>query len=108
KGRYRQFMQFGVEALGGTSPQIDAEVIALSVEMIKQLGLKEVKVAINTLGDLASRKQYREALINHFKPHVHELCKDCQTRLETNPLRVLDCKVDTKHEAMQTAPKMID
>lgn len=108
KGRYRQFYQFGLEALGGMSPQIDAEIIALSVEMIRELGLKEVRVAINTLGDPESRAAYRKALINHFTPVIGEFCKDCQTRLQQNPLRVLDCKVDREHEAMMTAPKMVD
>jgi histidyl-tRNA synthetase len=108
KGRYRQFHQFGVEALGGVHPSVDAEVIALSVNLIKRLGLKEVKVAINTLGDQESRQAYRDALVEHFKPHQSELCGDCQKRLELNPLRVLDCKVDHKHPAMNTAPKMVD
>lgn len=108
KGRYRQFNQFGVEALGGYDPSIDVEVIALSVNIIKKLGLKEVKVAINTLGDQDSRDRYREALLTHFKPHQEELCGDCRKRLEMNPLRVLDCKVDRNHSAMKTAPKMMD
>lgn len=108
KGRNRQFHQFGLEALGGTSPQVDAEIIALSVQMIQNIGLKEVTVAINTLGDVDSRKNYRNALVNHFLPHRDELCGDCQKRLEMNPLRVLDCKVDHNHNAMKTAPKMMD
>lgn len=108
KGRYRQFHQFGLEALGGMAPQIDAEIIALSVSMIRELGLKEVKVSINTLGDPESRRAYRQALIDHFTPVKDELCKDCHDRLEKNPLRVLDCKVDKDHEAMLSAPNMID
>lgn len=108
KGRYRQFHQFGLEALGGMSPQIDAEIIALSVDMIRSLGLKEVRVAINTLGDPQSRQSYRQALIDHFTPVQDELCQDCQKRLSQNPLRVLDCKVDQKHPAMKQAPKMLD
>lgn len=108
KGRYRQFHQFGLEALGGMAPQIDAEIIALSVSMIRELGIKEVKVSINTLGDPESRRAYRQALIDHFTPVKDELCKDCHDRLEKNPLRVLDCKVDKDHEAMLSAPNMID
>ena len=108
KGRSRQFHQFGVEALGGVNPSIDAEVITLSVNLIKRLGLKEVKVAINTLGDLESRTKYREALVTHFMPVKQDLCNDCQKRLEMNPLRVLDCKVDKNHPKMTTAPKMLD
>ncbi|QVK16878.1 histidine--tRNA ligase [Mycoplasmatota bacterium] len=108
KGRTRQFYQFGVEALGSSNPSVDAEVIALSVNIFRKLGLKEVKVLINTLGDKETRMNYRQALINHFKPVVHELCADCQKRLEQNPLRVLDCKVDKNHPKMTSAPKMMD
>ncbi len=108
RGRTRQFYQFGVEALGCEDPSVDAEIIALSVRIFKSLGLKEVKVAINTLGDKESRLNYREALIKHFKPIEKELCKDCQRRIEQNPLRVLDCKIDKTHPAMETAPKMAD
>lgn len=108
KGRYRQFYQFGVEVLGSESPIVDVEVIALSVQLIQALGLKEVKVAINTLGDQESRKAYREALINHFTPVQQELCSDCQKRLNQNPLRVLDCKVDRNHPSFAKAPKMSD
>ncbi|MDF2699897.1 MAG: histidine--tRNA ligase [Haloplasmataceae bacterium] len=108
KGRQRQFTQFGVEALGGEDPSIDAEVISLAVNLIKKLGLKEVKVAINTLGDKESRLKYREALINHFKPEIDTFCGDCQRRLELNPLRVLDCKVDHDKPSMAKAPKMVD
>ncbi len=106
KGRSRQFHQFGVEAIGSNDPSVDAEVIALSVNIFRQLGLKKVKVLINTLGDKESRKQYRQALIDHFKPVKEELCEDCQKRLEQNPLRILDCKVDKAHKAMKTAPMM--
>lgn len=108
KGRYRQLHQFGVEALGASDPAIDAEVIALSVNIFKQLGLKEVKVAINTLGDKASRENYRNALINYLRPYINELCDDCKKRFELNPLRVLDCKADQNHPVIKNAPKMID
>ena len=106
KGRSRQFYQFGVEALGANNPMLDAEVIALSVNIFKRLGLKEVKVLINTLGDTESRLNYRKALINHLKPFQDSLCTDCKKRLEINPLRVLDCKVDKNHQAIKTAPEM--
>lgn len=108
KGRQRQFNQFGVEALGTINPAIDAEIIALSVNIIKKLGLKKIKVAINTLGDNESRDRYRKLLINHFTPVKDELCNDCINRLSKNPLRILDCKVDKNHPTMQKAPKMID
>ncbi len=108
KGRSRQFYQFGVEALGSDDPSVDSEVIALSVNIFKQLGLKKVKVVINSLGDRDSRIQYKNALIKHFSPIKHELCDDCQRRLEQNPLRVLDCKVDKNHPSMKNAPKIRD
>ncbi|HZG60641.1 MAG TPA: histidine--tRNA ligase [Anoxybacillus sp.] len=107
-GRFRQFVQFGVEALGSNDPAIDAEVIALAMEIYQALGLKKLKLVINSLGDKESRIAHREALINHFKGRIHEFCEDCQTRLEKNPLRILDCKKDRDHELMATAPSIID
>jgi histidyl-tRNA synthetase len=107
-GRFRQFVQFGVEALGSNDPAIDAEVIALAMEIYQALGLKKLKLVINSLGDIESRKAHREALVNHFKGRIHEFCEDCQTRLEKNPLRILDCKKDRDHELMATAPSIID
>jgi histidyl-tRNA synthetase len=107
-GRFRQFVQFGVEALGSNDPAIDAEVIALAMEIYQALGLKKLKLVINSLGDIESRKAHREALVNHFKGRIHEFCEDCQTRLEKNPLRILDCKKDRDHELMASAPSIID
>ena len=107
-GRFRQFVQFGVEALGSNDPSIDAEVIALAVELYKSLGLKNLKVVINSLGDKESRQAHREALIQHFQPRIEEFCGDCQGRLEKNPLRILDCKKDRDHELMATAPSILD
>lgn len=105
-GRQRQFHQFGVEALGSQNPAIDAEVIALGLDVLKQLGMTKYKVLINSLGDDESRQNYRQALIDHFKPQIGEMCSDCQTRLEKNPLRVLDCKKDRNHPLMVSAPEM--
>ncbi len=105
-GRYRQFVQFGVEAIGSADPAIDAEVMALAMDVYTSLGLKDLKLVINSLGDKETRDAHRTALINHFTPVVGELCSDCQSRLEKNPLRILDCKVDAKHEAMATAPAL--
>lgn len=107
-GRYRELTQFGYELIGTDDPLSDAEVISLAVNIYKILGLKEIKVNINSLGDKKSREDYREALINHFKPHIDELCEDCKERLEKNPLRILDCKVDSESKLMKTAPKTID
>lgn len=108
QGRMRQFVQFGVEALGSADPAVDAEVLALAIQSYQQLGLKSLKLVINSLGDKESRDQHRQALVDHFTPHRQELCHDCQNRLETNPLRVLDCKKDKDHPAMATAPSILD
>ena len=107
-GRDRELTQFGMEVLGSDDPMSDAEVISLAVNIYKMLGLKEIKVNINTLGDKESRDMYRKALIDYFKPHISELCEDCQIRLEKNPLRILDCKVDCDNELLKNAPKTID
>lgn len=108
KGRYRQFYQFGVEAIGALDPALDAEMIILSYDFIKRLGLKGVSVRVNTLGDDDSRKAYQEALMHHFEPHKDTLCEDCQARLTKNPLRILDCKIDQQHEAIIKAPSPQD
>lgn len=107
-GRNREFTQFGVEVLGSDDPMLDAEVISFSYNIFKILGLGNVKVKINSLGDKDSRDRYREALINYFKPHIGELCEDCKNRLEKNPLRILDCKVDNDLDIMKKAPVMYD
>lgn len=106
KGRNRQFNQFGVEALGSDSPLIDVEVIALGAALIRALGLKDVKVKINSLGDEESRDNYKKVLVDHFSKYKAELCSDCLNRLEKNPLRILDCKVDRDKEFFKTAPKI--
>ncbi|WP_407269552.1 histidine--tRNA ligase [Radiobacillus sp. PE A8.2] len=108
QGRMRQFVQFGVEALGSDDPAIDAEVISLAMEAYQQLGLRSLKLVINSLGDTESRTNHRQALIDHFKPVKEELCEDCQLRLEQNPMRILDCKKDREHPAMLAAPSILD
>ncbi|MFA1820514.1 histidine--tRNA ligase [Virgibacillus oceani] len=108
KGRMRQLNQFGVEAMGSADPAIDAEVIDLAMTCYQELGLKSLKLVINSLGDQESRKNHRQALVDHFSPHKEELCADCQVRLTQNPLRILDCKKDKDHPAMKTAPSILD
>ena len=107
-GRLRELTQFGYEIIGSDDPLSDAEAISVAVNIYKILGLKGIKVNINSLGDKESREQYRSALIKHFKPHIDELCEDCKERLEKNPLRIIDCKVDADKEIMKSAPKTID
>ncbi len=108
KGRQRQFTQFGVENIGAKTPEIDAETIALGYDIVKTMGISSIKVLINTLGDDESRAAYRQALKQHFAPHLEELCGDCQRRYEQNPLRILDCKVDHDKDCMKSAPKLSD
>ncbi len=106
KGRNRQFNQFGVEALGSDSTYIDAEVIALGASLIRALGLKDITVKINSLGDEESRSKYKDVLVEHFGKYKDCLCEDCKNRLIKNPLRILDCKVDKDQEFFKTAPKI--
>lgn len=105
-GRYRQFVQFGVEAIGSADPAIDAEVIALVMDIYSTAGLKDIKLVLNSLGDKETRDAHRQALIEHFQPSIGEFCTDCQKRLEKNPLRILDCKVDREHPLMASAPAL--
>lgn len=107
-GRLREHFQFGFESFGSTDPMSDAEVISIAYTIINSLGLKGVKVNINSLGDTESRNNYREALKEHFRPHLDELCEDCMNRFERNPLRIIDCKVDSEKEVIKNAPLMID
>ena len=107
-GRLREHFQFGFESFGSTDPSSDAEIISIAVKILKSLGLKGIKVNINSLGDNESRNNYREALKKHFKPHLDTLCSDCKERFERNPLRIIDCKVDNELDVIKNAPKMID
>jgi histidyl-tRNA synthetase len=104
KGRYRQFYQFGVEAIGTVDPALDAETVILAYDFVKRLGLKGVRVRLNTLGDDVSRKHYQEALVAHLSPARDSLCDDCKNRLEKNPLRILDCKIDNDNPYVLSAP----
>ncbi|CAH1850342.1 histidine--tRNA ligase [Convivina intestini] len=107
-GRFRQFHQIGAEAFGSDSPALDVEMIAMVVDYLKNLGLKNLTVAINSLGDAQSRAQYRQALIDYLKPHFDELSSDSQTRLEKNPLRVLDSKAPQDQAIVAQAPSILD
>ncbi|SET68878.1 histidyl-tRNA synthetase [Paenibacillus sp. NFR01] len=105
-GRYRQFHQFGVEAFGAVDPAIDAEVISLGFQFYKELGLQDVRVELNSVGNAPSRAAYRETLLSFLRPMKDSLCADCQRRMERNPLRVLDCKVD--QDKFGGAPSILD
>ena len=106
-GRNREFTQFGIEVFNSNDPMIDAEVISVGYYLLNNLGI-EATVAINSLGDTESRKNYTEALIKYLKPHINDLCEDCQNRINTNPLRILDCKVDKDSEILKNVPKISD
>ena len=108
KGRMRIHHQFGVEVLGDKTAYIDAEIIGLGLAFVRTLGLKDLKVLVNTLGDQESRQAYKEALMKHIEPEIQTMCGDCQRRLEQNPLRILDCKVDAQHPSMLSAPRLQD
>lgn len=106
KGRNRQFNQFGLELYNTSSPLSDAEVIATASAVIKALGLKGIKVKINSIGDEESRKIYKDVLVKYFDSYKVDLCEDCNIRLNKNPLRILDCKVDRNKEFFKNAPKI--
>jgi len=105
-GRYRQFNQFGVEAVGSVDPALDAEVIALGYTFYTEVGLRGVRVEINSVGTAEVRAAFRSKLLSYLEPKRKLLCKDCQSRIDRNPLRVLDCKVDQHH--FTDAPSILD
>ena len=107
-GRYREFHQFGVEALGEENPAVDAEIVLLAVEFLRALGLQELKLHLNSVGCPKCRPVYREKLQEFFRPHLGELCGDCQSRFERNPLRLLDCKHEHCHALSEGAPRITD
>ena len=108
KGRNREFSQYGVEVLGGNDSMIDALVIALSYNILKELGLYSIVVKINSLGNNTTRNNYKEALVKYLDKSIDTLCDDCQNRIKTNPLRILDCKIDKDSDVLKNAPKMND
>ncbi|MBU1425038.1 MAG: histidine--tRNA ligase [Gammaproteobacteria bacterium] len=108
KGRYRQFHQFGVEALGFAGPDIDAEQIVMCARLWKKLGIRDVALQINTLGDAVSRQRHREKLIAYFELHKDALDTDALRRLYSNPLRILDTKNPAMQELVSAAPKLMD
>ena len=108
KGRYRQFHQYGVEALGFAGPDIDAEQILMCARLWRKLGLREVALQLNTLGDAASRHRHRVKLITFFEQHRDVLDADATRRLYTNPLRILDSKNPAMQELVAAAPRLAD
>ena len=105
-GRYRQFHQFGVELLGTQAPSADAECISLVLQLLRDLGLKDLNVEVNSVGCPMCRPAYREKLIAFFEPKKEELCELCQSRLYKNPLRILDCKEEKCQQLAVGVPEL--
>jgi len=108
KGRYRQFWQLDFEAIGSSSPLVDVEVIALSLEIFRRLGLSNLEVLVNSVGCPVCRPVYRSALQAYLGGHFESLCPTCQGRYDRNPLRILDCKVPTCRSITDGAPDVRD
>ncbi len=107
-GRLREFRQFGIEAIGSKSPQIDAETIILGIEVLKNIGLEKVELHLNNIGCEKCRPSYESGLKSFLQPKLPLLCDDCKKRFNTNILRVLDCKKQSCKELTKDAPKPVD
>ena len=107
-GRSREFVQFGTEMFGSHSPASDATAIALANSVLVRLGLTNVKLHVNSIGCKECRPTYRAALVEYYNSHIDTLCDTCKTRLEKNPLRLLDCKNPDCHKLAEGAPKTVD
>lgn len=107
-GRQRQFHQLGVEVIGSGAPRADVEVIALATDILQDLGLKDLRLTLNSVGTKADRQNYRQALVDYLTPYKAELDQDSQDRLTRNPLRILDSKDPRTQEITQDAPKILD
>jgi histidyl-tRNA synthetase len=108
KGRYRQFHQFGVEAIGYAGPDVDIEQIVMCARLWRELGVKGVELELNSLGDTETRARYREQLVRYLEQHADGLDADSRRRLETNPLRVLDSKNPAVQGVIAGAPRLLD
>ena len=108
KGRYRQFFQIGAEAIGADSPAVDAEAIELAVAILEAAGISGFELLINSVGSKESRAKYNEALRAELKEVAPQMCEDCRRRAETNPLRVLDCKVPGDQPIIEKLPSILD
>ncbi|NQS76489.1 MAG: histidine--tRNA ligase [Peptococcaceae bacterium] len=107
-GRFRQFHQVGVEVFGTNDPAVDSEVIAMGMDFYKRLGLQNLELHINSVGCGVCRPVQRQKLKEYFRPRLGELCRNCQSRFEKNPLRILDCKEQRCAKAAQDAPSTLD
>src|SRR5262245_54528605 len=108
KGRFRQFHQFGVEAVGSHDPMLDVETIAAFAEILRRVGVKDYAIRINSMGDGTCRGAYRDALRAFIEPHLASYCDNCRRRFDRNVFRVLDCKVPADRERNEKAPPATD
>ena len=107
-GRFREFRTFGVELFGAAEPAADAQVIAMGVSALRRLGLDDITVQLNSIGCPDCRKEYHKALKDYFTAHKESLCQTCLSRLDRNPMRILDCKSPVCQEIAKAAPKITD
>jgi len=107
-GRLRQFHQFGAETLGSSAAEADVEIIDLALAIYEAIGLKDLKLVINSVGDAEDRVRYKKILQDFIKPYLKNYCPDCQRRFDENPLRILDCKNETCSNLNKNAPKIAD
>ena len=108
KDRYREFTQFGFEYIGVRNPIVDAEMIELAYRIYQDLGIKDIKLKLNSLGNIDEINHYRDILISYFSEQKHMLCDECKRRLVDNPLRILSCRNEFDKEIIMNAPRMID
>ena len=104
KGRYRQFRQYGIEAIGSPHPEQDAEVITIAYELLVELGIKDITLKLNSIGSLECRNEYRQALKDFLQPHLDKLSETSRKRFDSNPIRILDTKIDFEIALLQDAP----
>jgi len=107
-GRFRQFHQFGFEALGEKNPSVDGQIIQMSYDVLKELGFKNLTIEVNSIGDSECRPYFKKILTSYFRSRRSSLCSDCQRRLKENPLRILDCKEEKCQRVKASAPQIID
>ncbi len=107
-GRLREFHQFGIEVFGSEAAETDAEVIFAASSFLNKLGIKNVRLELNSIGCKDCRSRYNSALKEYFKPHLDDMCESCRTRFDTNPLRMLDCKEESCKKTVASAPSILD
>ena len=108
KGRYRQFRQYGVEAIGSKYPEQDAEIISIAYDVLIEFGIQDITLKLNSIGSTETRKNYRQALLDFLKPNFDQLSESSKNRFNSNPLRILDTKNKSEIEILIKAPKITE